>query len=72
MPGFDPTRFTPASGKRDPLLDAVADCPFCGSARVTTATKAITDSTYWRCLACGEIWNPSRARARRPANSSRW
>jgi ribosomal protein L37AE/L43A len=35
-------------------------CPQCGSPRVKTTSKAITASTYWRCEACGEIWNVGR------------
>jgi ribosomal protein L37AE/L43A len=35
-------------------------CPECDSPRVTTTSKAITASTYWRCEACGEIWNVGR------------
>jgi transposase-like protein len=35
-------------------------CPFCKSPDVTTTNKVVTASTYWRCLACGQIWNPGR------------
>lgn len=35
-------------------------CPQCGSPRVKTTTKPVTASTYWRCEACGEIWNVGR------------
>lgn len=35
-------------------------CPFCQSKSVGTHAKEITISTYWRCQACGEIWNPMR------------
>lgn len=35
-------------------------CPFCASAQVATASKAVNDNTYWRCRGCGQIWNPSR------------
>lgn len=35
-------------------------CPFCQSRAVGTLAKVITPSTYWRCQACGEIWNPTR------------
>jgi transposase-like protein len=57
-----------------PPADAVADppvkpaCPFCRSDRVTTTSKSITETTYWRCQGCGEIWNQARLlsfRARR-------
>jgi hypothetical protein len=29
---------------------------------VATTSKAVTLSTYWRCTACGQIWNVSRLR----------
>jgi transposase-like protein len=35
-------------------------CPFCRSEQVTTTSKSVSDSTYWRCHGCGQIWNPSR------------
>ena len=41
----------------------VTKCPFCESTRVATTTKAVSSSTYWRCEACGEIWNPGRQRS---------
>jgi len=37
-------------------------CPFCRSRDLRTAAKVINESTYWRCLSCGEIWNPGRLR----------
>jgi len=36
-------------------------CPFCRSAQVVATGKSVSDATYWRCEACGELWNPSRA-----------
>ena len=41
-------------------------CPFCRSGQVTTASKAITEATYWRCQACGQIWNPARLTIAQP------
>lgn len=35
-------------------------CPFCNSVDVTTTSKAVNVSTYWRCTACGQIWNVGR------------
>jgi transposase-like protein len=38
-------------------------CPTCKSVDVTTTTgKAITPESYWRCVACGEMWNHARHR----------
>jgi hypothetical protein len=33
-------------------------CPECSGRDLTTASKVIDKSTYWRCLTCGEIWRP--------------
>jgi len=47
-------------------------CPFCQSRAVGTLAKVITSETYWRCQACGEVWNPARLGptppARRPSS----
>jgi len=42
-----------------------AACPFCRSEKISTASKAVSDATYWRCEQCGQIWNPSRLLAYR-------
>ena len=41
-------------------------CPFCRAKELSTASKVINESTYWRCTACGEIWNPGRLRQPAP------
>ena len=53
-------------------LDAVTNCPYCASDRVTTTNTTLSVSTYWRCDACGEIWNPGRARTEPPFSYRRW
>jgi len=35
-------------------------CPFCESKAVGTLAKVISEATYWRCQACGEVWNTAR------------
>ena len=35
-------------------------CPFCKSADITTTSKTMNVSTYWRCIGCGQIWNVDR------------
>lgn len=70
-------RYPPSSGSTvvgDPnaRLDAVTHCPFCASERVATTGKAVTVSSYWRCEACGEIWNPGRAGAASNSRALRW
>jgi len=53
---------------RSPVTDpaksvtAPTSCPFCRSKDLRTAAKVIDESTYWRCIGCGEIWNPGRLR----------
>jgi transposase-like protein len=37
-------------------------CPFCGSTRVGTLAKQITDDTAWRCADCGETFKAKTAR----------
>jgi ribosomal protein L37AE/L43A len=37
-----------------------ATCPACSSASITTTAKNPSSNSYWRCTACGEIWNASR------------
>jgi transposase-like protein len=50
-------------------ISAPVDCPSCGSTHVVTAAdvkgKAPVKNAdrYWRCAACGQVWNPGRARA---------
>jgi predicted RNA-binding Zn-ribbon protein involved in translation (DUF1610 family) len=51
-----------------PNSEAPAMCPSCGSRALTTTSKNVDASTYWRCVACGEVWNVARRRGdgRRP------
>lgn len=36
-------------------------CPSCRSQDISTTSKNPADtSSYWRCAACGEIWNAER------------
>ena len=53
---------------RDEGKDAPApptNCPSCRSRNLTTTAKAIDKNTYWRCLACGEVWNLARRQSDR-------
>ena len=47
-------------------------CPFCQSAVVTTTSKSITETTYWRCGWCGQIWNPARLVVSQRPRVNRW
>lgn len=35
-------------------------CPKCGSKDTSSAAKRPTANSYWRCLHCGGVWNPSQ------------
>lgn len=37
-----------------------ARCPSCRSVDLVTTSKVITSAAYWRCCACGEVWNAGR------------
>jgi transcription elongation factor Elf1 len=46
-------------------LPAPTACPFCASAKIANpGEKANNASAYWRCEACGELWNVARLRTR--------
>jgi transposase-like protein len=49
-------------------------CPFCGSPRILTASEKIDASSYWRCEACGDVWNLARVQAAAGRNTygARW
>jgi transposase-like protein len=40
-----------------------SQCPACRSSDVRTTSKVVTAEAYWRCEACGEVWNDGRRRA---------
>jgi transposase-like protein len=39
-----------------------ARCPVCRSRDITTTSKVVNADSYWRCCACGEVWNDGRQR----------
>ena len=46
-------------------IAAPSACPACRSADITTTSKVVAADTYWRCVACGEVWNVTRREASR-------
>jgi transposase-like protein len=38
-------------------------CPFCQSPSITTASDKVDSSSYWRCQACGQVWNAERLKS---------
>ena len=51
-------------------ITAPAACPSCRSADIKTTSKSVNVETYWRCVACGEVWNVTRRETRRPSYGS--
>jgi len=47
-------------------LHAPAACPFCRSPRIATSAAKVDASSYWRCEACGQMWNADRLRSSAP------
>ena len=48
-------------------------CPFCRSPQIKEASEKVDASTYWRCEACGEMWNLARLQsANRTRYDPRW
>jgi hypothetical protein len=65
-----PVEYTSFDPRQAPSekTSAPVDCPFCTSTHVVTAADVKGKATvkdadrYWRCAACGEVWNPARSR----------
>lgn len=55
-------RFPPADDAAAASRVTPASCPFCQSPNVKTKTAAgkVDPDSYWRCEACGEMWNAGR------------
>jgi transposase-like protein len=49
--------------RADDVIGTPTHCPTCHSHDVKTASKVVNASSYWRCGACGEVWNVGRLRA---------
>jgi transposase-like protein len=52
-------------------VETPKECPFCASPEVSATGKSVTSSSYWRCGACGEVWNPGRSAEPAP-HAARW
>ncbi len=72
MPYLDRDRLSRTDEPAASEVAVVTECAFCHSTRVSTTSKTVTEATYWRCLACGEIWNPSRAVAANRRGGRGW
>lgn len=56
-----------------PDTTAPSNCPSCRSTDVSTTSKVVNAESYWRCAACGEVWNAGRRReGNRYDSGRRW
>jgi transposase-like protein len=54
------------------LLPAPTACPFCQSSKLSTPSEKVDANTYWRCDACGQMWNVGRLKPARNQFGGRW
>jgi transposase-like protein len=58
--------------EQEPVPAPIA-CPFCRSPKIMTTSTKADASSYWRCEACGQVWNVGRLRpANRQGHGGRW
>jgi transposase-like protein len=55
------------TGGQSQAVEVIAPsaCPACRSSDIKTTSKIVTAQAYWRCVACGEVWNVRRRGATR-------
>jgi hypothetical protein len=53
-------KFIQTSADKLQRLDEPPTCPKCGSREASSAAKRPTPQSYWRCLKCGDVWNPAQ------------
>jgi len=53
----------PPGGDAAAAAETPRKCPVCGATDLTTTSKVVTAASYWRCTACGEVWNVARLSA---------
>jgi predicted Zn finger-like uncharacterized protein len=39
-------------------------CANCQSSAIVPTSKLASAESYWRCLNCGDVWNPTRSETR--------
>jgi transposase-like protein len=61
-----PNRPPPAADMESP-----SRCPACAAETIATTGKTADADSYWRCLRCGEVWNPARRQRGRPGYRER-
>jgi transposase-like protein len=58
---FDSGNFFGVRSASNAATNVPCACPACESASITTTSKTPNADSYWRCGACGEIWNVARS-----------
>jgi ribosomal protein L37AE/L43A len=51
--------FIESKPKAEVSLNQPPRCPKCRSTETSSAAKRPTANSYWRCLKCGDVWNPA-------------
>ena len=59
--------FIDTKPKVEASLSQPPRCPKCRSTETSSAAKRPTANSYWRCLKCGDVWNPALL-----TDSKRW
>jgi transposase-like protein len=62
------------TGPEEEAPPAPTVCPFCRSVKIMTTSVKANASSYWRCEACGQVWNVGRLRPahRQGHGGGRW
>ena len=50
-------------------VERPACCPSCRSVAISTTARNPDEHAYWRCGACGEVWNAARRTAARTSTN---
>jgi hypothetical protein len=65
-------KHSPSSAPLVPPEPAPTSCPKCQSTKIVTSAKKHNAESYWRCTACGEIWNVKRSHQPNQFGGNRW
>jgi predicted Zn finger-like uncharacterized protein len=69
---MDSYRTTARAADVQPAAKAPASCPSCQSLSIVTTAKSPDADSYWRCIACGDVWNDSRRQVARDRGRKWW
>jgi transposase-like protein len=59
---MDPYNFSTRGARASdaPAIELPTRCPACRSPEISSGTATPDVNAYWRCAACGEVWNAAR------------